>query len=206
MDAKKLDAAFAANLRAKRRVDLCWKKLAEQGKADVLKSRVRDARARVLARYEVRVAKSEERKAARKAKAEEKKAKALARAEEKKAKAATPEARAKAAETQRCNRLKKYGLTPECYRRMLFAQGGRCAVCLSDRPGPIGKGSFAVDHDHVTGKIRGLLCGPCNVALGLFRDDPAVIRRGATYVELHAEAAKAGLRQPPESTSTRVPT
>jgi hypothetical protein len=44
---------------------------------------------------------------------------------------------------------------------------------------------LAVDHDHKTGKIRGLLCRNHNTGLGLFRDDPAIIRQAAAYIERH---------------------
>lgn len=69
--------------------------------------------------------------------------------------------------------LKKYGWTPEDYDRHLAEQGGVCAACGSDDPGKRYK-HFHVDHDHscCSGKkscgkcIRGLLCGPCNIAAG----------------------------------------
>ena len=43
--------------------------------------------------------------------------------------------------------------------------------------------SFSVDHNHKTGAVRGLLCGSCNRALGLFHDNPALLRKAATYLE-----------------------
>lgn len=62
-------------------------------------------------------------------------------------------------------------------------QGGVCAICL----GPPAEGDrgdrLHVDHDHVTGEVRGLLCSHCNTALGKFRDDPARLRRAAEYLE-----------------------
>jgi hypothetical protein len=58
-----------------------------------------------------------------------------------------------------------YGITVADFDRMLAAQGGRCAVCGSDKPG--GRWArFAVDHCHKTGKVRGLLCTHCNVLVG----------------------------------------
>jgi hypothetical protein len=75
---------------------------------------------------------------------------------------------------------------------MLAAQGGRCAICGSTDPRGGDGASFAVDHDHACcpanrrsyGKcLRGLLCHPCNQGLGMFRDDPAVARAAADYLE-----------------------
>jgi len=68
------------------------------------------------------------------------------------------------------SRLKKKGLTPDDYARMLEAQGGRCAICRADKPGQKDNSSWAVDHCHTTGKVRGLLCHSCNLALGLLGD------------------------------------
>ena len=78
---------------------------------------------------------------------------------------------------------KKYKIDHAEYERMLAAQGGGCAICQSKEPG--GKGRFAVDHDHVTGKIRGLLCTSCNCGLGRFRDDSLRLRLAADYIEKH---------------------
>ncbi len=84
------------------------------------------------------------------------------------------------AERERFN-LKKYGLTPQAFADILEAQGGRCAICRSDKPG--GKGRFHVDHDHASGLVRGLLCNGCNVGLGHYGDDPARLRAAADYLE-----------------------
>ena len=70
----------------------------------------------------------------------------------------------------------KYKMTLDDYDRMLEQQGGVCAVCSS--PQPEGRGRFHVDHDHLCcptdktcGKcIRGLLCSPCNVRLGVLEN------------------------------------
>jgi hypothetical protein len=59
---------------------------------------------------------------------------------------------------------RQYGLTLEDYETMLVTQGGVCKMC----GGPPGKRMLAVDHDHETGKIRGLLCVRCNVGLGFY--------------------------------------
>ena len=64
---------------------------------------------------------------------------------------------------------------------MSAAQGDGCAICggVNDPPGR----RLAIDHDHVTGQVRGLLCYRCNSAIGLFKDDVTVLRRAILYLE-----------------------
>lgn len=83
--------------------------------------------------------------------------------------------------------LVRYGITPEDLVEMLAAQEGLCAICgnSADPNGTGAAGRLHVDHDHVTGKVRSLLCNHCNRAIGGFRDDPALMRAGAEYVERH---------------------
>lgn len=73
-----------------------------------------------------------------------------------------------------------YGLTPEQHEAMAAAQEHLCAIC-GGRP----RRGLHVDHNHLTGKVRGLLCGNCNRALGLFHDRAAVARKAAAYLEYH---------------------
>lgn len=61
--------------------------------------------------------------------------------------------------------MKNYGLTVDDYNRMVTAQNGRCAICSTDTPA---RGRLHVDHDHITGKVRQLLCSRCNGALGWY--------------------------------------
>lgn len=75
----------------------------------------------------------------------------------------------------------KFGLTLEDYDLMLNAQAGVCAICETDDTSPWGV--FCVDHCHETGRVRGLLCHRCNVAIGQARDDPILLRRAADYLE-----------------------
>lgn len=90
-----------------------------------------------------------------------------------------PEAKRK----QREWRLKNhYGLTLETYARLLDLQGGVCAICKS---GPKEGDHLPVDHDHLTGAVRGLLCHPCNRAVGQFQDDLATLRAAASYLMRH---------------------
>lgn len=66
---------------------------------------------------------------------------------------------------QRKARLKRLGFTPELFNQMLEAQGNVCALCGTDKPGGP-RNEWAADHDHNTGKARGLLCMSCNTTLG----------------------------------------
>lgn len=80
-----------------------------------------------------------------------------------------------------------YGLTKEEYHLMLGRQHGTCAICPAETAGRRTKGGkeglFVVDHCHKTGKVRGLLCHACNVALALAQDDPTLLRAMADYLE-----------------------
>jgi hypothetical protein len=82
--------------------------------------------------------------------------------------------------------LGKYGLTLEEYERiytfLLESQQGQCAACGEE---PSGKEPLNLDHHHETGVIRALLCGNCNRALGILRDDPKRIAALLAYAERH---------------------
>lgn len=73
------------------------------------------------------------------------------------------------------------------YAERLNQQGGCCAICGATAES-IGQ-TLAVDHDHETGAVRGLLCAMCNRMLGCAKDRPEVLRAGADYL-INAEAAK----------------
>lgn len=75
----------------------------------------------------------------------------------------------------------KYGITRTTYETMCAKQNNMCAICDSPPTGA-GSGNLVVDHCHMTGTIRGLLCGECNSAIGLLKDDPEVARRMAAYL------------------------
>jgi len=84
------------------------------------------------------------------------------------------------------NIQREYGVSREQYRSAHFQQGGKCAVCR--RPERTARNTLlAVDHDHVTGQFRGLLCSHCNRAIGLLRDDPQIILAAADYVRKHRQ-------------------
>jgi hypothetical protein len=83
---------------------------------------------------------------------------------------------------QRRHHLKKaFGMTPEEYDALLKKQGGCCAICGSTDPSPWDW--FCIDHDHETGRVRGLLCLACNVCIGQAGDDPALLRKAVRYLE-----------------------
>lgn len=84
-------------------------------------------------------------------------------------------------ETKQRQRAKHYGLTLEEKESIYESQGGRCAICGGD--GTNGKwDTLYIDHDHKTGKVRGLLCARCNFALGQFDDDISRLEKAAEYL------------------------
>jgi hypothetical protein len=74
---------------------------------------------------------------------------------------------------------KAYGISLDDYEEMLAAQGNACAIC---REVCVTGRALAVDHDHETGQVRGLLCANCNRAIGMFQDDPDRLLDAATYL------------------------
>jgi hypothetical protein len=68
-----------------------------------------------------------------------------------------------------------YGISDEVFQQMVVDQGGRCLICRRKR-------KLCVDHCHTTGKVRGLLCQPCNKGIGALRDDPELVLRAAEYL------------------------
>jgi len=81
---------------------------------------------------------------------------------------------------------KKYGITLAQYDAMYTAQGGKCAACGRVFP------TLCIDHNHITGKVRALLCNPCNTTYGMLLEDPTLIEsllqyalRWHTYVLLN---------------------
>lgn len=77
--------------------------------------------------------------------------------------------------------LKKYGLTQAAFDAILESQGGGCAVCAI----PAAKGRrLCVDHNHMTGKVRGIICNNCNAALAQSGDNPERLLALANYLRL----------------------
>ena len=92
---------------------------------------------------------------------------------------------------QRRDHLKRtFGLTPEALDALIRSQGGVCAICRDGKPEHI-------DHDHDSGRIRGVLCGPCNMGLGLFKDDTSRLDSAIRYlVRSQLEATITGAEHP----------
>jgi hypothetical protein len=86
------------------------------------------------------------------------------------------------AELMRDWRLKLYGLRPQDYIDLYEAQEGRCKIC-GETGEAFGGRRLHVDHDHATGRVRGLLCGLCNTGIGHLGDSPERLRTAASYLE-----------------------
>lgn len=67
------------------------------------------------------------------------------------------------------------------YKKLLKEQDGCCAIC--GKRYEFGDRRFAVDHDHNTGEVRGVLCNPCNGGLGMFKDDPDILTAAIVYLK-----------------------
>lgn len=80
-------------------------------------------------------------------------------------------------EKARMKILRRHSMTPEQYESMSISQGYACAICLR-----IPNHRLHVDHDHKTNKVRGLLCRNCNTAIGLLRENPAVMLQAIKYL------------------------
>jgi hypothetical protein len=91
---------------------------------------------------------------------------------------------------------RRYGLTRAQVALMRESQGDVCAICGDASPQHL-------DHDHATGAVRQLLCQRCNQGLGLFRDEPHLLRAAAEYVERHRGEQR---RRRPSPATRRPPT
>ena len=95
------------------------------------------------------------------------------------------QSKSKTAVQRRKYTLKKFGMTLQCYDKMLRDQNYSCAIC-GTKENIVHKKtarSFAVDHNHETGEVRGLLCNTCNRGLGLFKDNITVLESAAEYLK-----------------------
>lgn len=88
-------------------------------------------------------------------------------------------------------RFGKYGLTKAEFELMSRRQNSRCEICTR-------RCELVIDHDHETGKVRGLLCFRCNSALGFFQDDTTALQKALDYLREGSEYIR---EQNSESTS-----
>ena len=82
------------------------------------------------------------------------------------------------------NMLNAYGLSLAQYNKMIAQQNNKCCICKTaftiDK-----KNSIHIDHDHESGKVRGILCSHCNVLLGYAREDISILRSAIRYITKH---------------------
>ena len=84
--------------------------------------------------------------------------------------------------SKRKNIKQKYNITLEDYDKIFEKQSGKCKICGTKKIGYKNRGRFCVDHDHETGKIRGLLCVNCNLLLGHAKDDIKILALAIQYL------------------------
>ena len=83
------------------------------------------------------------------------------------------------------DRIRLYGITNKDYLDLFWKQNGKCKICENVETDKY-KGKLkplAVDHCHKTKKVRGLLCSKCNLAIGMFKHNPDILRKAAIYCE-----------------------
>jgi hypothetical protein len=84
-------------------------------------------------------------------------------------------------QSKNSNLIRFYGIKIDQYELMFSQQKGLCYIC--GKPECSSNRQLAVDHDHATGKVRGLLCGKCNKAIGLLNDDISILKSAIEYLE-----------------------
>ena len=77
------------------------------------------------------------------------------------------------------NRISRYRITIEEFETLWIKQKGNCAICKE----MLDKKKYRIDHNHTSGKVRGLLCTSCNTAIGLLQDSPKITSNAARYLE-----------------------
>lgn len=87
-------------------------------------------------------------------------------------------------------RVNAYGLTFDEYRKLLDHQQHRCAICGTTGDGmwlrrETRRDGWHIDHDHETGRFRGILCPPCNLILGYAKDNPDILWKAIEYLAVH---------------------
>ncbi len=79
-------------------------------------------------------------------------------------------------------KIKRYKISQEDYQEMKKAQNNRCAICGDRQPLHINNGELNIDHDHKTGKVRGLLCNYCNTGIGMLKDNISTLKNAVKYL------------------------
>ena len=90
-------------------------------------------------------------------------------------------------------RRRRYHLDADAHAALLKSQNGKCAACERTDPGPKG---WIVDHDHKTGKVRGIVCHKCNVVIGSIERNAYTIKKLFLYILMHDESLKRKPRNP----------
>lgn len=97
-----------------------------------------------------------------------------------------PSGKAKVEHDSLMRRYQEHGVTLDQYHARAEAQDFVCAICQEPPVPKVGRGGspdgFKIDHDHKTGRFRGLLCNTCNVGIGMLKDSPVVLRSAISYL------------------------
>lgn len=96
------------------------------------------------------------------------------------------DARRKSDPYKNAHLMRKFGIDLDFYNQLISKQQDKCAICTNE----FTIANLAqVDHDHITGKVRGLLCRTCNMGLGVFRDEPNKLEQAASYLKRTSDLA-----------------
>jgi hypothetical protein len=88
---------------------------------------------------------------------------------------------------KRTQTLRRYGLDEAGFQALLDSQDGKCAICRSSDPN--GR-NWSVDHNHDSGEVRAILCGSCNVLIGMAHEDSGVLRAAIHYLDKEQHMSK----------------
>jgi hypothetical protein len=91
--------------------------------------------------------------------------------------------------------MHKYGITQYQWHQMIEEQEDKCAICYKPWPVKNNMNQIFVDHDHFTGKVRGLLCNNCNSMIGFAKDDTSTLRGAITYLDRYYKKSKKMLKK-----------
>lgn len=106
--------------------------------------------------------------------------------------------------SRRAHLKRMYGITLEDYNEKLIEQNNKCKICNQENTFDR-YGVLAVDHDHSTGKIRGLLCYKCNVGLGNFNDNKQLLEKAINYLKEYESTTSFTIGLVQDASSRNVP-